>query len=161
MQETVQVLLVAVNERIELMGQGKDHMEVRCVNDFCPAFIHPDLLENSLTVRAVTVTAGVVMEFHVSAVHTPAHIDPKFSGFTVQDGTGRKVSGFLELSYVITELIPGNIFRVFVKELRKIIQISPYVGTVACEGMVSETAQGDHLPERMQIFVHRKNSFEM
>lgn len=112
MKKTIQELLVAVNEGIEFMGQGKDHMEVRCVNDFCPAFIHPNLLGNSLTVRTVTVTAGVVMEFHMSAVHTPDHIDSKFSGFTVQDGTG-SFPADVRLERVLTAVLRIGLFKYF------------------------------------------------
>ena len=111
-KKTIQELLVAVNERIELMGQGKDHMEVRRVNDFCPAFVHPDLFENSLTVRTVTVTAGVVMEFHMAAVRTPAHIDSKFSGFTVQNGTD-SFPADVRLERILTAVLRIGVFKYF------------------------------------------------
>lgn len=40
---------------------------------------------------------------------------------------------------------------------REIIQISPDVSTVTFQGMVCETAKGNHFPEGIEIFVHRKN----
>lgn len=72
MKKSIEEFLVAVNEWIEFMGQGKNHMEISGVNDFCPAFIHPDFLKDSLTVRAVAVTAGIIVYFRVSAAGTLA-----------------------------------------------------------------------------------------
>ena len=46
------------------------------------------------------------------------------------------------------------------KDMGKITEIRPDIGTVAFKGMVSKTAQGDHLPERIQIFVHNGTSLK-
>ena len=66
----------------------KDHMEIGRVNDFCPAFIHPDLLIYRLTVRAVTVPTGIVVEFKVPAVRTLGDVDPQCPGLAGKDGPG-------------------------------------------------------------------------
>ena len=52
------------------MGKRKHHMKVRGINDLCFSFIHPEFLQDRLAVGAVTVAAGVVMDFHVPAVFT-------------------------------------------------------------------------------------------
>ena len=70
MEKAVQKLLIAVNERIQLVGKRKHNMEVRGINDLGPSFIHPDFLQDCLAVWAVAVSAGVVMHFHMSAVGT-------------------------------------------------------------------------------------------
>lgn len=72
MEEPIEEFLVTVNEGVKLMGKGKDHMEIRRVNDLGPALVHPDFFLNSLTVGAVTVAAGVIMDLDMSAVRTLA-----------------------------------------------------------------------------------------
>lgn len=42
MKQAVKAFLVGINQGIEFMGEGKDHMEIGGVNDFRPAFIHPE-----------------------------------------------------------------------------------------------------------------------
>ena len=54
------------------MRECKYHMEIGNVNDFSPAFIHPDLFIHSLTVGTVAVTAGIIMKLNVSAIRTLA-----------------------------------------------------------------------------------------
>jgi len=83
MEQAVKKLLVAVNEGIQFMWQGKDHMEIGGINNLRPAFIHPDFLPYCLAVRAIAVTAGIIMEFYVPAIAAPADITAKFSGFAV------------------------------------------------------------------------------
>ncbi len=87
-KKPVEELLITVNQGIEFMGKGKYHMEVRGIDDLSPALIHPDFLLHSLAVRAVTVTAGIIMDFHVSTVRTLAQIETKPAGFTVYNGMG-------------------------------------------------------------------------
>ena len=65
------------------MGQCKNHMKVRRINDLCPAFVHPDFLLYGLTVWTAAVTAGIVMEFHVPTVRTLAQVDAELPRFTV------------------------------------------------------------------------------
>ena len=51
-------------------------------------------------------------------------------------------------------IIPGNILRSFVEKVGKIIRIGTDIGAVFFKGMVSKTAEGDHLSESDQIIVH-------
>ncbi len=85
-EHAVKKLLVAVNQCVQFMRQCKDHMEIGGINDFCAAFVRPDFLLYSLTVRAVAVTAGTVVEFHVSAVGADGNVDSEISGLAVKDG---------------------------------------------------------------------------
>ena len=68
------------------MWKRKDHMKIRRVNDFGSTLIHPKLLFDSLTVRTVTVTTGIVMIFDVTAIGTLADRCTQNTGFTVQYG---------------------------------------------------------------------------
>ena len=87
-EQAVQELLVAVNERIELMWKGKYHMEVGSVNDLSPAFIHPDFFQDTLAFGAVPVAAGIVVESCVPAVCAPADVAAELTGLAVFYGTG-------------------------------------------------------------------------
>ena len=68
------------------MRKRKYHMKVRGVNDFRPAFVHPDFFQDSLAARTVAVTAGIVMKFHMSTVGTLADVTTEAAGFAVHDG---------------------------------------------------------------------------
>ena len=83
MEQAIEKFLVAVNEWIQLMGEGKNHMEVRGINDFGPAFIHPDFFQDSLAFGTVTVAAGIVVELHVPAFTAAADITAKLPGSAV------------------------------------------------------------------------------
>ena len=61
------------------MRKCKDHMKIGRVDDFRLSFIHPDFFKDSLTVWTVTVTAGIIMDFHMATVCALAYIDPKLS----------------------------------------------------------------------------------
>ena len=52
------------------MGKCEDDMEIRCIDHFRVAFAYPDLFVHSLTVRAVTVAAEIVMEIQMATVWT-------------------------------------------------------------------------------------------
>ena len=65
------------------MWKGKDHMKIRRVDDLSPAFIHPDFLLYSLTVRTIAVTAGIIVELQMSAIRALAQVNSEFTGFTV------------------------------------------------------------------------------
>ena len=65
------------------MRKSEDHMKVGGMNDLSPAFIHPDLLENCLTVRTVTVAAGVIVYLHMFTITASAYVYTKFPGFAV------------------------------------------------------------------------------
>ncbi len=88
MEQSVKKLLITVDQRVEFVRECKHHMEVRGVNDFRPAFIHPDFFQDGLTVGAVPVAAGIIVERYMSALHAFADIDSELAGLTGQDGAG-------------------------------------------------------------------------
>lgn len=53
-----------------------------------PAFINPDLFQDSLTAGTVPVTAGTIVEFHVPAFAALADIDSKPAGLAGEDCAG-------------------------------------------------------------------------
>lgn len=83
MKEAVQELLVRVQQGVQLMREGKNDMEVRGVNDFLPAFIHPDLLLESLAGGTGAVPAGAVMDLDMPAAGAAADAVPEVSGLAV------------------------------------------------------------------------------
>lgn len=83
MKEAMKKGLVAIEQRIEFMGQGKNDMEVRGIDDLSPAIIDPEFFLNSLAVRAVTVTAGIIVYFSMAAVGTDREVAAELTGFTV------------------------------------------------------------------------------
>ena len=83
MEEAIKERLIAIKQGVEFMGQGKNDMEVRGIDDFGTPPIHPDFLIDSLAVRAVTVSAGIIVDFGISAVGTDREIAAKPAGFTV------------------------------------------------------------------------------
>ena len=66
------------------MRKRKDHMKIRRVNDYGYTFIHPEYYFDSLTVRTVPVTAGIVMVYNVTAIGTLADSCTQHAGITVQ-----------------------------------------------------------------------------
>ena len=104
MEQAVKAFLVGINQGIEFMGEGKHHMEVGGVNDFRPAFIHPDFFEDCLAAGTVPVPAGIIMELHAAAFGACTDIDAEAAGFAGKDGTGSfllliglELSGLAEL----------------------------------------------------------------
>ena len=65
------------------MRKCKHYMKIRSLNDFSPAFIHPDFFLYRLTVRAAAAAAGILMDLHMPAIGTMAHVETKLPGFTV------------------------------------------------------------------------------
>ena len=65
------------------MWKSEYYMEIRCINDFSPAFVDPNLFVDSLTTGAVPVPAGIVMELQMSAVRALGNVNTQISGFTV------------------------------------------------------------------------------
>lgn len=61
----------------------------------------------------------------------------------------RKGTLFLEPADKIPQFIPGDVFRLFVENGLKIVQVRTNVGRIRFYGMVRKTAKGDHLPERI------------
>lgn len=90
-EEAVKKVLVAVNERVQFMGEGEDHVEIRRVDNLRPAPVHPDLLKDDLAVGAAAVAAGIIVEIHMPALGALADVISKLSRLAVQDG----LSGFL------------------------------------------------------------------
>lgn len=78
-KKTIEKLLVAVKQGIQLMWKSKYHMKVRGVNYLCPTFINPDLFLYSLTVRTVPVAAGIIVELGMPAVRALGNIYSEFS----------------------------------------------------------------------------------
>lgn len=70
------------------MGKCEYHMKVRGINDFCTAFVYPDLFFHCLTVRAVAITAGIVMDLCMTAFRTLSDVHPHCRCFAVQDSLG-------------------------------------------------------------------------
>ena len=62
MEQPIKKLLITVDQRVKFVGECEHHMEVRGVNNFRPALVHPDLFEDGLTVGAVPVPAGIIVE---------------------------------------------------------------------------------------------------
>ena len=88
MEEVIEKPLVTIQKRIEFMGKCKNHMEIRGINHFGPAFIDPDFLIDGLAVRTVAVAAGILVEFHMSAVGAEGDVDAEPAGFAVKDSHG-------------------------------------------------------------------------
>lgn len=82
------------------MGQGKDHMEIRGIDDFRPTFVHPDFLVYSLTDGAVPIPAGIIMGFRMSAFCADADVAAALFRFAADNVIGsfslkvRQVRGF-------------------------------------------------------------------
>ena len=70
------------------MWESKHYVEIRRVNDFCPALIYPDFFVNSLAVRAIPVAAGIIVNLDMSTFCTLTDGIPQSSGFTIHDGSG-------------------------------------------------------------------------
>ena len=88
MEKPVEKLLVTQEQWVQFMRKGENHMEVGGIDDFCPAFVHPDFLIYSLAVGAAAAVAGIIVEFHMPTVRALGNIDSELSGFTVQDRPG-------------------------------------------------------------------------
>lgn len=115
MKKAVEKLLVAIKERVQLMWEGKHHMKVWGVNDLGPALIHPEFLQDSLTVGTVAVAAGIVMEFEMAAVGTLRNVSAEFAGLAQEDGPG----GFL-LNPGQDMALCGNII---IRELKYLLDV--------------------------------------
>lgn len=67
-------------------------------------------------------------------------------GNTVVDGTVRKMSFLLDPADKIPEFSPGNVFRGYAQNIRKISQVNRDISRISSECMVCKAAEGDHLP---------------
>ena len=59
-QEVVDHLWISLGERVDLVGQGEDQMEIGHRQELCTACLDPTLLGQRLALRAMAVAAGVV-----------------------------------------------------------------------------------------------------
>lgn len=66
-QQGVHQLLVGQEERVQFVRNRKNHMEIGRIDHFTAACIDPDFLEDRLTVWAVAVAAGIVVDPDISA----------------------------------------------------------------------------------------------
>ena len=82
-EEAVKQCLVGVKERVELMGEGEDHMEIRGIDHLGPAFVDPDFLFDSLAVRAAAVAAGAAVNFDMPAFRALADIVTELAGLAI------------------------------------------------------------------------------
>lgn len=88
MEEAIEKLLITIEQGIQLVWKGKNHMEIRGIDHFGPAFIHPDFLIDGLTAWTVTVPAGIVMEFQMPAAGAEGDVGAEPAGFAVKDSPG-------------------------------------------------------------------------
>ena len=84
-EKPIKDLLVGIDKRVQFMGEGKDHMEVRCVNDLGSAPVHPDLLLDGLTAGAAAAAAGIIMGLQMSAVWAEAPVAAQLPGLAAHD----------------------------------------------------------------------------
>lgn len=68
------------------MRDGKDHMEIRRVNDLGPAPVHPDFLFERLAVGTIAVAAGVIVDLCMPAVRAYADVAAESLGFAAHEG---------------------------------------------------------------------------
>lgn len=67
------------------MRQGKDHMEIRGIDNFSAAAVHPDLFIDSLAVGTITIPAGIIVDLRMSAFGADADIAAAFFGSASDD----------------------------------------------------------------------------
>ena len=67
------------------MRQGKDHMEIRGIDNFSAAAVHPDLFIDSLAVGTITIPAGIIVDLRMSAFGADADITAALFRFTTDD----------------------------------------------------------------------------
>lgn len=84
MKERVQKLLVGEEQGVQFMRHREYDVEIRSIDDLRSALVDPDLLQDRLTVRAIAVTAGIVMDPNVAAVGADADIAAEPAGLAVQ-----------------------------------------------------------------------------
>lgn len=87
-KETVKEFLIAVKERIQLVRESENDMEIRSVDHLGSSAVRPLLLPDGLTVRTVAVPAGMVSADDAAAIVTAQNRYPQTSRLTKKDGTG-------------------------------------------------------------------------
>ena len=66
---------------------------------------------------------------------------------TVIDGTVRKAALVLDKTDKRAQIVPRSVFREFMEDIGKEIEISADVSGIRLNSMASEATEGDHLPE--------------
>ncbi len=59
----------------------------------------------------------------------------------------RKAPGIFEPEDIIPQFLPGDRFGELMKDRIEIVQISADISGIRNDGVIGETAKGDHLPE--------------
>jgi hypothetical protein len=85
----IQKLLVTVDDRIQFLRDGEDHMEVWRIQYIFTTGVHPLFLRELLAHGAASVTAGIIMDRDTAALFTDADVYTKSPGFTVHDVISR------------------------------------------------------------------------
>lgn len=88
-EEVGHSLHVQKPEIIELMGNGKDHVVMGAGEDSLLLFFKPLLYPDPITLRAGSVTAGIVPLSLVVAFRTGLHVAAKFCGAAFYEGFRR------------------------------------------------------------------------
>ena len=117
MQEAVEELLVAVQKRVQVMGEGKDHMEIRGIDHLRTALIHPDQRVDCLAVGANAVPAGIVVGFGMPALCADTDVAPTFFGFAADDGECG-ILLYIGQTVGIHEGIKGSVENILYSEIR-------------------------------------------
>lgn len=82
-EKIVKKLLIAVDQGVQFLRNGKDHMEVRCVDDLRLSGIDPLLFQESLAVGTVAVAAGIVVNINITAFRAGADVAAHFLCFAL------------------------------------------------------------------------------
>ena len=85
-QKRIQKFLIGINQRIKFSRHCKNHMEIGGINDFRFSGINPDFLKDSLTVGAVPVAAGIIVDLHMPAISTLGNVAAKRATFAGGNG---------------------------------------------------------------------------
>lgn len=90
-KQAINSFLVTVHEIIEIVRQRENDVEIRCVDNFSSTFVNPDFPVYSLTIRAVAVSAGIIVNDSITAFTALRDVVTESSGLAVEYGGG----GFL------------------------------------------------------------------
>jgi hypothetical protein len=85
-QEGIDYLRISLGERVDLMGQGEDQMEIGHRQELGRARLDPALLGQRLALRAVAVAAGVITRHFCAAVITHFQMATEGRRTAVLDG---------------------------------------------------------------------------
>lgn len=86
-QDLVEDCFIAPGDRIELMGNREDVMEILYGQKFSPTFFQPLSLRQGLAFWTMTVAAGILGISLISAVVTLLQMTSEIGGTTYLNGT--------------------------------------------------------------------------